>query len=188
MWGKNTQVYRSPGKSICECCHPCALFDVEGNLAVMWRNSIEGSRDMWMATRAQGAAQFTAARKLGEGTWKLNGCPMDGGRILAFGKGQFGAVWQRNGDVFLTRADGAEVKIGQGKQPVAINAGNGAPLVFWQQGAELVSLRSPSGSTVTKLASEGRFPSVVGLPAGRGVVLAYEHGAKGATSVAVERL
>ena len=187
-WAKNAPIYRSPDKSICECCHPSALFDADGNLAVMWRNSIEGSRDMWLATRAKGAAQFTVARKLGEGTWKLNACPMDGGGILPLGKGQFGAVWQRNGEVFLTRGDVAEVKLGQGKQPVAIPAGNGAPLVFWQQGAELVSLRSSSNSEVMRLATEGRFPSVVALPGGRGILLAYEHGAKGATSVTVQRL
>ena len=187
-WAKNAQVYRSPDKSICECCHPSALFDGDGNLAVMWRNSIEGSRDMWMTTRIKGTAQFTPARKLGEGTWKLNACPMDGGRIFALGKGQFGAVWQRNGEVFLTRPGSAEMKIGEGKQPVVLPTGNGANVVFWQRGAELVSSRNPAGSEVTKLASDGRFPSVVTLPAGQGVLLAYEHGAKNAPAVTIERL
>jgi hypothetical protein len=187
-WAKNAQLYRSPDKSICECCHPSALFDADGNLAIMWRNSIEGSRDMWLATRAKGAKQFTAARKLGEGTWKLNGCPMDGGGIVALGGGRFGAVWQRNNEVFLTREGGAEVKLGEGKQPVAIQTGAAETRVWWQQGAGLVSLPSLQGSNLVKQASDGRFPSVVALPGGRGVLLAYEKGAKGATSVTVERL
>jgi hypothetical protein len=187
-WGKNERVYRSPDKSICECCHPSALFDADGNLAVMWRNSIEGSRDMWMTTRARGATQFTAAKKLGEGTWQLNGCPMDGGKIVALGGGNFGAVWQRNGEVFISRGESAEMNLGKGRQPVAVHTGNGPPIVIWQQGTDLVALHSLHGSELVKHASDARFPSVVALSEGKGVLLAYERGEKGATSVAVERL
>lgn len=153
-WSTNEQVYRSPDKSICECCHPTALFDEEGNLAVMWRNSIEGSRDMWMTTRPKGAAKFSAAQKLGEGTWKINGCPMDGGEIVALGGGNFGAVWQRNGEVFISRGEGAEMNLGKGKQPVAIHTGNRPPLVIWQLGADLMALHNPHGSDPVKHASD----------------------------------
>ena len=187
-WGSNRQVYKSPDKSICECCHPSALYDTDGNLAVMWRNSLDGARDMWMATRPKGAGSFTAARKLGEGTWKLNACPMDGGRIVVLGGGKFGAVWQRNGDVFISRAEGAEVSLGKGRQPVAVHSANGPPMVIWQQGLELVAFGNPHDAKPVTCASDGRFPAVVALPGGQGVLLAYEHGAKGATSVAVERL
>jgi len=187
-WALNEQVYKSPDKSICECCHPTALFDAQGNLAVMWRNAIEGTRDMWLSTRAKGAAQFTAARKLGTGTWTLNACPMDGGRIVALGNGKFGAVWQRAGEVFVTGADGAETLLGQGKQPVAI-ARDGQTFVFWQQGNDLVSARDFRGAAPTKYASDARFPSLVALPSGRGAVVACEVGpAKGPTTVTVERL
>lgn len=188
-WGKNEQVYKSPDKSICECCHPSALFDADGNLAVMWRNSIEGSRDMWMTTRAKGAAAFTSARKVGEGTWKLNACPMDGGRILALGGGQFGAVFQRNGEVFLARGAGAEISLGKGKQPVAVHAHNAPPLVVFQQGADLVSLAGPHGAEPVKRASDARFASVVSLANGQGILLAYEQGpAKGTPTVTVEKM
>jgi hypothetical protein len=188
-WGKNEQVYRSPDKSICECCHPTALFDAEGNLAVMWRNSIEGSRDMWLTTRSKGAVQFTAARKLGEGTWKLNACPMDGGRIIALGGGKFGAVWQRAGEIFICRGEGPEMNLGPGKQPVAVHPGDRPPLVVWQQGSDLVAWRGLHGSEPVKLAADARFPSLVALPGAQGAVLAFERGAaKGPTSVAIERL
>lgn len=183
-WGKNEQVYKSPDKSICECCHPTALFDSDGNLAVMWRNSVEGSRDMWMTTRAKGAAQFTPAKKLGEGTWKINGCPMDGGEIVAMGGGNFGAVWQRNGEVFISRGEGSEINLGQGKQPVAVHTGDGPPMVIWQQGTDLVALHSLHGSEPVKHASDARFASVVALPRGKGAVLAYEQGLAGAKPAA----
>lgn len=173
-WSKNEQVYRSPDKSICECCHPSALFDAEGNLAVMWRNSIEGSRDLWMATRTRGAKQFSTARKLGDGTWKLNACPMDGGQIIALGGGKFCSVWQRAGEVFYTPPDGTEVPLGKGRQPVAVSRGT-EPMIFWQQDANLVAVRKP-GEQPSQHAAGARFASAVILPDGKGIVLAYEQG------------
>lgn len=188
-WARNELVYRSPDKSICECCHPSALFDANGHLAVMWRNSVGGARDMWLATRAPGAAQFSAARKLGEGTWKLNACPMDGGRPVALGRGEFGAVFQRGGEIFLARASGPETRLGTGKQPVALQPAAGDLLVAWQQGADLVSARGTSAATPRTHATDARFPSLVLLADGRTALLAYERGpAKGATTVAIERL
>ena len=172
-WAKNEQVYKSPDKSICECCHPSAVFDEAGNLAVMWRNSIEGYRDMWMTTRPKGSNQFTAAHKLGEGSWKLNACPMDGGRIVALGGGRFAAVWQRNGDVFLTPADGSpEILLGKGKQPLAVTRG-GETTVIWQQGNDLV-LAKPGMGKPTKLAADARFAVIV--PSSGEAIIAYEHG------------
>ena len=186
-WAKNQRVYRSSGKSICECCHPSALFDEQGHLAIMWRNAVDGSRDMWMTTRESGAVEFTPARKLGEGTWKIEGCPMDGGRILAFGDGQFGAVWQRNGEIFLTRGDGPEITLGKGKQPVAVHPRDGALTVFWQQGADLVGLTDIEKPVAVKQVSDARFPSVAALPGGKGMLVAYERGPKDAPTIAVER-
>lgn len=188
-WARNELVYKSPDKSVCECCHPVALFDPEGNLAVMWRNSIAGARDMWMTTRARGAAGFGPARKIGEGTWKIAACPMDGGQILALGGGRFGAVFQRNGEVFLARGEGPEMKLGAGKQPVAVQDGNAAPVVIWQQGSDLVRMEVRDGAAPVKVATEARFPSVVALPGGAGLLLAYERGpARAATAVVIERL
>lgn len=175
-WSKNEQVYRSPDKSICECCHPSALFDAEGNLAVMWRNSIEGSRDMWMTTRAKGAKDFAVAKKVGTGTWKLNACPMDGGRIVALGGGKFAAVWQRAGEVYFARADGsAEILLGKGKQPLAVLNGD-KPTIYWQDGNDLVAVREPGKGEIMKYAADARFGVVVALPENRGTVLAYEQG------------
>lgn len=176
-WGRNELVYRSPDKSICECCHPSALFDREGNLAVMWRNSVHGARDMWLATRPKGAARFTEARKLGEGTWKLDACPMDGGRIVAFGGGRFGAVWQRAGEVYFTGpGNGPEILVGKGTQPVAITLG-GETSVFWQQGTDLMVLRNPGQGAATKHAANASFATIVPRPGADGVLLAYEQAA-----------
>ena len=186
-WGTDQLVYKSPDKSICECCHPSALFDREGNLAVMWRNSIEGSRDMWLTTRAKGATQFTSARKLGEGTWKINGCPHDGGTIVALGGGKFGAVWQRSGEVFVIGTDNKETKLGSGRQAVAVD-GEGQTLVVWSDGSDLKAVRDLRRPEPTKVAAEARFPIVATLPGGKGAVLAYERSTKGVNAIAIERL
>jgi hypothetical protein len=175
-WAKNQRVYASPDKSICECCHPNALFDAQGNLAVMWRNSIEGSRDMWMTTRANGAKEFSAAKKVGYGTWKLNACPMDGGKIVALGGGKFAAVWQRAGEVFFARPGEAEISLGKGKQPFGVVSG-GEPVVLWQEGNDLVALRNPGKGVAAKLATDARFAVAVPLPGKSGALVAYERGA-----------
>ena len=173
-WAKNQLVYRSPDKSVCECCHPSALFDADCNLAVMWRNSISGSRDLWMAIRAKNATQFSPAKKLGTGTWPLNACPMDGGRILALGGGKFASVWQRAGEVFYAPMDGPEVRMGKGRQPVAVTRA-GSTTVFWQDGTALVSLdQMASGQVPTKRADNARFSAVIELPGNGGAVLAFE--------------
>lgn len=187
-WSKNEQIYKSPGKSICECCHPNARFDAEGNLAVMWRNSIDGARDMWIATRARDSDRFGAARKLGAGTWKLNACPMDGGAIVVFGDGKFGAVWQRSGDVFfLGEAGASEINLGKGRQPVAV-LNPEMPVVIWSEGANLVVVSGTSGGPPVGRIAGARFPSVVGVPGGRGVVVAYERSAQSTTSIGIELL
>jgi len=186
-WSPNERVYASPDKSICECCHPSALFDAEGNLAVMWRNSIAGHRDMWLTTRAKGATKFTPAVRLGQGTWTLNACPMDGGRIIALGGGKFAAVWQRAGEVFYSPAEGAEVSLGKGKQPVALSRGTGLQL-FWQQGTDLVSSRHPASGIPVTIGSDARFPVVVSTWRNEGALLAYERGPMKEPVVIVQRL
>ncbi|MEO6567470.1 MAG: sialidase family protein, partial [Opitutaceae bacterium] len=173
-WTKNQLVYRSSDKSICECCHPSALFDREGNLAVMWRNSVSGSRDLWMATRQKGAPQFSSGKKLGTGTWTLDACPMDGGRIIALGEGKFASVWQRSGEVYYAEQEKPEMRLGKGKQPVAVRQG-AETIVVWQSEADLVSTKLLRGTTALQhRAAGGRFPVAVSLGDNRSVLLAYE--------------
>ena len=186
-WSGDQQIYRSPDKSICTCCQPSAVFDASGTLAVMWRNSIGGARDMWFSTRAPGGAAFGTPRKLGDGSWNIEGCPMDGGRIIATSNGSFASVWQRAGDVFFCPATGAEIPLGQGKQPVAIMRG-GEPVVLWQRGPELVSATVAPNASATSHAADARFPVLVSLQDGSGAVLAYEYGPAKEPSLAIERI
>ena len=79
-WSKNIEVYQSPGGSICECCHPSVAIDAAGRLLVMWRNSLGGARDMYLSASRDGVT-FPAPEKLGNGTWRIDACPMDGGGL-----------------------------------------------------------------------------------------------------------
>ena len=86
-WTKNRQVYSSPSGSVCECCHPSVAYDSSGKLHVMWRNSLQGARDMYMTSSTDGGATFSAGVKLGSGTWPLDACPMDGGYLAVSSNG-----------------------------------------------------------------------------------------------------
>ncbi|MDP3071385.1 MAG: sialidase family protein [Opitutaceae bacterium] len=182
-WSANRLVYRAPpGQTVCECCHPSAQFDARGHLTVMWRNGVDGARDMWSAVRPVGAAEFGPAAKLGTGTWLLKACPMDGGQIVAE-DGGFSTIWQRSGDVFFARPGQPEQKLAPGTQPVAVATAKGS-LAVWQQGADLWSASLGTASAPTLRVSNGRFPTLLALPGSDRVLLAYE---RGPTTV-VERL
>ncbi|MGC4003912.1 MAG: sialidase family protein [Pirellulales bacterium] len=135
-WGPNTLVYRSPDGSICQCCHPSVAIDDAGRIAVLWRNSLEGERDMYLAASTDGGRTFDAARKLGTGRWPLDACPMDGGALafLPSANGTPGGaltVWRRDKNVFaFAEEDRTERELGPGEQPWLAVAGD-RPIVAW---------------------------------------------------------
>lgn len=185
-WRKNERVYRSPSGTVCQCCHPSALFANDGTLAVMWRNSVAGSRDLWMTTRKPGADEFSPASKLGKGTWPLAACPMDGGRPAFAADGKFLSVWRRDRSVYASAGDGDEQLVGEGAQPVVASRPGGDWRVVWQQGGSLVSRifpTAPDGET-RLVAERARFAALISLDGGRGELLAHEQGA----DVVVRRL
>lgn len=182
-WSANRLVYRAPaGNTICECCHPTALFNPRGDLFVMWRNAIDGARDMWSTTRPAGAEDFGPAAKLGHGTWLLKACPMDGGVAFA-ARDAFATVWQRDGAVYCGSPGQPEVRLASGTQPVAATTASRS-LAVWQQGSDLWSSPVDATAAPRLLSSGARFPSLLALPGTDQVILTYERGA----DVVVERL
>ena len=173
---------------ICPCCQLSAVA-IDREVVFVGARRVYGDnlRDATVARSDDGGRTFGERVRLGGTPWKINGCPHDGGTLVALGGGNFGAVWQRAGEIFLTGKDGKEVKLGSGRQPAAVG-GEGQTIVVWNDGSGLVAVRDLQRPEPVKLAPEARFPLVVALPGGKGAVLAYERGARGATSVAVERL
>jgi hypothetical protein len=164
-WSKNTLVYASPGGTICQCCHPSLALDEKGALWVMWRNALDGSRDLYAASSSDGI-HFTPARKLGAGTWKLDACPMDGGG-LTVSNNQVTSAWRREGQIYLSRSETSEVLVGDGKD-VAIAGGY---LAWTKDGG--IQLLAPGKTAPVTVADEGGFPALLKLGGGT-VLLAWE--------------
>jgi hypothetical protein len=167
-WSKNVMLYESPDGTICQCCHPTAGFDAAGHLEVMWRNVLDGARDFYLI-RASSAGKFSAPEKLGQGTWKINACPMDGGG-LAYDGSKTITAWRRAEEVYLAEPGRPEVKLGTGKD-VAVAAGNGHVWVAWISGTKLQLWNN--GHT-RDVAVSAAYPALVAVP-GRGILAAWEH-------------
>jgi hypothetical protein len=166
-WSKNVMIYDSPEGTICECCHPSAAIDADGRILVMWRNWLGGARDMYLAESRDGLT-FSKPAKLGEGSWQLNACPMDGGGLVASGKQVFTA-WRRGEQVYLDEPGKAEKPMGSGKD-VAIAVSQGRLYAIWTSGGGIVAWTADKS---IELAKSGAFPTLTGLPEG-GVLAAWE--------------
>lgn len=156
-WTPDALAYSSPSGTVCECCHPSVAIGTEGRVAIMFRNSLAGNRDMYMAESNDGVT-FTPATKLGTGSWALNACPMDGGAV-AFGNEGVVSTWRREGEVFLTTGRVPERRLGAGRDPVIAHFQNRQDLA-WSASDGVVLLRD--GGTGIPL-GRGRFPSIVAL-------------------------
>jgi hypothetical protein len=82
----------------------------------MWRNSLDGNRDMFVSGSKDGV-RFTSAAQLGKGHWILNACPMDGGEIASGPSGALISVWRRDKGVYYCRPGQTENMVGTGEQP-----------------------------------------------------------------------
>ena len=167
-WSKNRLVYESPDGRICECCHPSAKVAGDGKIYVMWRNALGGSRDMYLAVSTDGGETFRS-EKLGEGTWPLNACPMDGGAVALDGSGGVLTVWRRNHSIYLSRPGRPEEEIGMGKDGVVAFGVGGKIYAAWS-GRDGLQLKAPGADVITR---PGAYVDLV--TAGKGVVAAWEH-------------
>lgn len=183
-WSKNTLVYQSPEKSICECCHPSLCYDARGQLVVMWRNSIDGKRDMYLCTQ-QADGAFAPAIKLGSGTWDLDACPMDGGSIALDADGKLVTIWRRESDLLMTQADpSSEQALGSGLQPVVAATGKGAFMAWISKRPGELLLLSPSQKKPLKIADRANDPALAGsVKPGTPLVLAWEQQTKGQAAI-----
>ncbi len=170
-WSKNALVYRSPGGSVCECCHPSVMVS-DGAVHVMFRNSLAGNRDMYVATSKNDGKTFTAARKIGQGSWKLDACPMDGGMLAAGPKDPLVTVWRRDGEVFSAASTGGrEQLLGRGEQPWIASSPSGSVIV-WTAGREGdLLVQSPASKQPKKLAGGARDPMASSAANGEGPVI-----------------
>ena len=179
-WEPDGLVYRSPEGSVCECCHPSAAFGPDGTLHVMWRNSLKGARDLYLSSSSDGGKTFRPAEKLGQGTWPLKACPMDGGAVAAGPEGRVETVWMRAGAMFAAKPGEAERSLGRGVQGWTAFAAEG-PFSVWleKRPGRLLALL-PESSSAQVLTERANDPVVASSPNGRGpVIAAWEDKADG---------
>lgn len=162
-WSPDALVYASPSGSICECCHPSVAIDAGGGVAVLFRNHVDGRRDMY-AVRSRDGVLFGPAVKQGTGSWLLDACPMDGGAIAAAGE-TIHTVWRRERTIYATAAaagtaaSGPETALGDGRDAVVAIAG-GRIDAAW------------TGTDGVQLRQHGRAPVSLG-PGGFASLLAF---------------
>lgn len=137
-WSKNFRIYRAPEGSICECCHPSVVFDSNGVLSVMFRNSIRGARDMYLIQSRDGGKSFSEAKKLGDGSWKLDACPMDGGALGVDRAGNVLTVWRRADTLYSCEPGKPERALGDGMNPWI--SATQPSLIAWQSGGKVWTL------------------------------------------------
>ncbi len=171
-WSPNVQVYESPSGSICQCCHPTVAVDDSGQIAVLFRNLVDGARDMYLIRSHDFGETFGPAAKLGSGTWLLNACPMDGGDLKLGRHGTAVAVWRREMELYTLREGGEEEFLGNGRNAVVALAKAG-PVFVWSAGKGL-KIRKPESREAETLAEPASDATLVSLPDG-GVLGAWEH-------------
>jgi hypothetical protein len=169
-WSVSKLIYKSPDGSICPCCRPSLTADAKGNVYVMFRNDVDGARDMYLARSHDGAKTFSRAEKLGMDTWKLDRCPMDGGAVSLDAKGQIGTTWIRDKFVFYAEPGKPEQKIAEGRSPALVKTAKGEYLA-WQDGDEIVILTP--GEIGSKTIGTGIYPRLTSMPDGR-VICVWE--------------
>jgi hypothetical protein len=184
-WSANALIYKSPDGHICECCHPSVAVDAAGRVAVMWRNWLGGSRDLYLATSSDRGKIFGAAQKLGEGTWKLNGCPMDGGAVAINSKGEPLAVWRREKAVFASNPSTPEQRLSDaGNQALVLTTSKGL-VYLWESAGGLTMQRNDGRPE--RFANDARMVSGAALPKG-GAVVAWESTAGGKVTIRADSL
>lgn len=152
-WSKNMLVYASPDTTVCECCKPSVA--VKGkDVFVMFRNWLNGNRDLYLIQSTDGGNTFGQAQKLGNGSWALNGCPMDGGGLVISKNGNVETVWNRKGTIYACEPGKEEKKLGEGKN-CTMESVNGKNIYAWVEGGNIIVLK-PQG--MKKNLGKGQLP------------------------------
>lgn len=139
-WSKNIMVYTSPDTGVCPCCKPSVV--IKGKeVYVMFRNWLQGNRDLYLIESDNNGASFSAAQKLGTGSWKLNACPMDGGGLAVNKNGKVQTTWRREGNIFTAVPGRAEVEIGEGKS-CTIATVNNKNIYAWTDNQKVICMKA----------------------------------------------
>lgn len=152
VWSSNKKIYASPDTTVCECCKPSVVLK-GNNVYVMFRNWLDGNRDLYLISSADGGRTFGTAEKLGMGSWALKGCPMDGGGINVENNA-VNTVWNREGNIYAVKPGEKEVKLGEGRS-CTITSADGKQAYAWVENKQVVYL---DHNNKRHILGKGQFP------------------------------
>jgi hypothetical protein len=170
-WQANNIIYRSPDKTVCQCCKPAVTTNAQGKVYVQFRNWLNGARDLHLITSANHGKTFGPAQKLGAGSWPLKGCPMDGGDLAVAANGSVTTVWRREQNIYLAKPGQPETLLGPGKTPTIIEMPTG-PAIAWQHQGEIVFLAPQAGEVINL--GKGSFPKLAFSPKTKVALCVFE--------------
>ncbi|TDE09200.1 exo-alpha-sialidase [Dyadobacter psychrotolerans] len=156
-WGKNQLIYKGTQNGICDCCKPSVYINQIGHIFVMFRNKLDGARNMYLISSTDKGEHFGKAQKQGIGDYMINACPMDGGDLTVNSNGEASTVWRRQMEVYLAQPSKPEMKLGTGRTPVILQTTKGNAIA-WQQ-ENVVQFRSPDGLKTISLGN-GQYPKL----------------------------
>ncbi len=181
-WGKNQLVYQSTDGSICQCCHPSIIADGE-SVHVLFRNLIKGNRDMFLVSSRDRGLTFDDGTRLGQGTWQLDACPMDGGMLAIDDAQKISTVWRRDRTIYAASpTDKFEKSLGTGEQPWIASDGKHLYEVWTSSRDGDLLLRSPDYPLGEQLGTRASFPIIV-ANAKSSVYLLWESKLSGTQSI-----
>jgi len=157
-WSKNKIIYRSPGGTVCECCKPSVAMKNQ-LVVVMFRNWLMGNRDMYIIQSGDGGVNFGNALKLGDDSWKLNACPMDGGGLVLNNDNSINTVWRRQDNIYASDAVNEEEMLCVGKQCAIAGNKDNRFIAFVNNGK--IYCRKPGG--ITDEIGSGSYPQLAAL-------------------------
>ncbi len=145
-WQKNRLVYASPDSTICECCKPSVAMQ-GSHVYVMFRNWLQGTRDLYLIQSENAGESFGEAKKLGNGSWKFNACPMDGGGLAIAANAVAQTVWRREDKIYAAQPGEGEKFLGEGKG-CTIETISGKNIYAWSDKDENIICVLPNNSQI----------------------------------------
>ena len=125
---------------------------------------------MYVSRSSDGGKTFSAAQKVGTGTWMLNACPMDGGGLAISADDKITTFWRRNRQMFVCTAGTAEQLVGEGEQGWAAAGQQGAYLTWLERRGGALRIKTPQGKPET-IAQEADDPVIAASLSGKSPVV-----------------
>lgn len=91
---KSPAAEREVTTGVCYCCKTAIATGADGAVFAAWRHVYRGNlRDIAMSTSRDGGQTFSAARRVSEDHWEIQGCPDDGPAMAVDASGTVHLVW-----------------------------------------------------------------------------------------------